>query len=123
MATCSGCGQDLGGAAQCPSCGLVVPGQLSPVLTTEETWTIMASSGPMILGQSQHEFAVYDLQRTYGRWPRTDEGYRYASEAYNADCQSLLHGVAYSATGYQDPENLGLPNTSRSSSRRRTRLP
>lgn len=109
MATCTGCGEELGDAAQCRSCGLVVPGQLSPVRAVQEQWTIMASSGPVVLGQSEHEFAVYDLQRTYGRWPRTDDGYRYACEAYEAHCQSLAHGLAYSAAGYQDPARLGLP--------------
>ena len=54
--------------------------------------------------------AVYDTRRTYGRWPRTDEGSSYAWEAYTTpNCQSSVHGPADTATGYQDPERLGLP--------------
>jgi hypothetical protein len=72
---------------------------------------VLASSGPLMLAHSNEQFAVYDLQRTYGRWPKTDEGYRFACEAYGAHCQSLLHGLAYTGTGYQDPDRLGLPTT------------
>jgi len=74
-----------------------------------ETWTALAASGPLVLGQSEEQFAVYDQQRTYGRWPKTDQGYRFASEAYAAHSQSLLHGLAYTSAGYQDPDRLGLP--------------
>jgi hypothetical protein len=110
MPACARCGEVLHDeAAQCPTCGLVVPGQLSSIEPAQEPWTIVATSGPLVLGQSEQQFAVYDAQRTYGRWPRTDEGYRYAWEAYNAHSQSLMHGAAYTATGYQDPERLGLP--------------
>ena len=40
---------------------------------------------------------------------RRTGGYRYATETYQAHAQSLAHGIAYTATGYQDPARLGLP--------------
>jgi hypothetical protein len=70
---------------------------------------VLAAQGNLALGSSANEYAVYDQDRTYGRWPNTPEGYQMASEAYGAHAQSLAHGVAYAATGYQDPARLGLP--------------
>ncbi len=74
-----------------------------------QTWTVIASQDALVLGQSSSDYAVYDQQRTYGRWPLTDDGYRYAVQTYEAHQQSLSHGVAYTVTGYQDPARLGLP--------------
>jgi hypothetical protein len=62
-----------------------------------------------VLAQSEHEFAVYNDKSNFGRWPRTDEGYRFAYETYNAHTQSVVHGLAYAATGYKDPVAVGLP--------------
>lgn len=73
------------------------------------SWTVIAATGPLALGRSSQEFAVYDAKMTYGRWPLTPEGERYARETYEAHGQSLAHGIAYSAAGYQDPQRLGLP--------------
>ena len=73
------------------------------------TWAPITTTGPLVLAQSEYEYAVYDQQHTYGRWPKTEEGYRFATETYSAHAQSLAHGVAYTATGYQDPARLGLP--------------
>ena len=72
-------------------------------------WTVVASDGPLMLAQSGQEYAVYDQQNSYGRWPLTEEGHRYAIQTYEAHRQSLVHGIAYTATGYQDPTRLGLP--------------
>ena len=52
---------------------------------------------------SPQEYAVYDDRTSYGRWPLTEEGHPYAVQTYEAHRQLRLHGVAYSATGYQDP--------------------
>lgn len=83
-----------------------------PVLTPEPlTWTLLDQEGPLVLGSSNHEYAVYDHERTYGRWPKTAQGYRSATETFGAYSQSLSHGLAYTATGYQDPQRLGLPTT------------
>ena len=74
-----------------------------------ETWTAVASANGLVLGQSEQAYAVYDQTNTFGRWPLTADGYRYATETYEAHRQSLAHGLAYTATGYQDPARLGLP--------------
>ena len=111
MELCARCGEQVAdGAAQCPTCAFVLPPQTGSIQPAE-TWTVLAASGPLVLGQSEEQFAVYDQQRTYGRWPKTDQGYRFASEAYAAHSQSLLHGLAYTSAGYQDPDRLGLPTT------------
>lgn len=72
-------------------------------------WTVLSTTGPLVLGRSGHEFAVYDASTVFGRWPLTAEGERYARQTYEAHRQSLAHGIAYSATGYGDPRWLGLP--------------
>jgi len=109
VATCPRCGGDVHEEAlQCPTCGLV-PGQQTTLIQPSKPWTILAAAGPLLLASSEDEYAVYDDRRTYGRWPKTDEGYRFASETYSAHGQSLAHGVAYVTTGYQDPARLGLP--------------
>jgi hypothetical protein len=72
-------------------------------------WTAVAMAGELVLGQSAAEYAVYNRQYTFGRWPRTDEGYQLAVQTYDAHRQSLAHGIAFTAAGYQDPERLGLP--------------
>jgi hypothetical protein len=61
------------------------------------------------LAESPWEYAVYDQANMYGRWPRTQEGYRFATDTFGAHSQSAAHGVAYTATGYQDPARLGMP--------------
>jgi hypothetical protein len=73
------------------------------------SWTVLSASGPLVLAQSEQEYSVYDQRNSYGRWPRTEEGYRFDSETFAAHSQSLAHGVAYTATGYRDPVALGLP--------------
>lgn len=121
MARCPRCGADQDeGASACSNCGAelgqqetlqAVPldrpsaaaGQ-SPV-----TWTLLAATGSLALAQSDREYAVYDQNNQYGRWPKTADGYRFASETYGAHAQSFAHGAAYVATGYQDPDRLGLP--------------
>jgi hypothetical protein len=70
---------------------------------------VIAATGAIIFAKSTQEYAVYDQTTTYGRWPLTDEGYKYAFQTYQAYQQSPAHGVAYQATGYQDPQRLGLP--------------
>ncbi len=72
-------------------------------------WTVLSSTGSLAFGRSDYEFVVYDRSTVFGRWPLTPEGERYAWETYEAHRQSLAHGLAYSATGYQDPGRLGLP--------------
>ncbi|HSZ36790.1 MAG TPA: hypothetical protein VK773_06830 [Acidimicrobiales bacterium] len=74
-----------------------------------QAWTVIAAAGAIMFAKSSQEYAVYDQTKTYGRWPLTDDGYRYAFQTYQAYQQSPEHGVAYQATGYQDPERLGLP--------------
>jgi hypothetical protein len=81
-----------------------------PTTTAAEVpWEVLATTGALVLGQSPHGFAVYDGARTYGRWPRTEDGYRFATETYESYAQSPTHGVAYSLTGYQDPAARNLP--------------
>jgi len=84
-------------------------GAPSPIERPAQPWSIVSATGPLALGRSSHEFAVYDASTIFGRWPLTPEGERYARETYEAHRQSLAHGLAYSATGYRDPERLGLP--------------
>ena len=76
---------------------------------TPPGWTIVSYTGSLVLGRSAYEFAVYDASTVFGRWPLSPDGERYARETYEAHRQSLAHGLAYSATGYRDPERLGLP--------------
>jgi hypothetical protein len=78
-------------------------------MAAEVPWEILATTGSLVLGQSPHEFAVYDGARTYGKWPRTEDGYRFATETYESYAQSPAHGVAYSLTGYEDPAARNLP--------------
>jgi hypothetical protein len=83
--------------------------QSVPTPTPAESWTMVASTGDLFLGQSNLAYAVYSSTVTHGRWPLTPEGYNYAYQTYEAHRQSLAHGLAYTATGYQDPARLGLP--------------
>ena len=50
---------------------------------------MVASSSGLMLGQSQHEYAVYDQKNDFGHWPLTKEGYRLATHTYRAHRQSL----------------------------------
>lgn len=63
------------------SAPLVAPSSLSP------TWTVLSANGSLVLSQSDQEYSVYDQSNTYGRWPRTEEGYRFANDTYAADAQ------------------------------------
>jgi hypothetical protein len=84
---------------------MIPSSQSSPsasVSPSSQTWTVVASSGGLVLGQSPEHYAVYDQQNHYGAWPLTTEGYDYA-------VRSLAHGIAYTTTGYEDPTRLGLP--------------
>jgi len=74
-----------------------------------KAWKVLASNAGVALSQSEQEYAVYNQNSFLGTWPLTEEGYRYAVQTYEAHQQSPAHGVAYTATGYQDPERLGLP--------------
>ncbi|HXN60989.1 MAG TPA: hypothetical protein VN886_11115 [Acidimicrobiales bacterium] len=76
---------------------------------TLQAWTVLAATGVLVLSKSDQEYAVYDQTQTYGRWPLTEDGYKYAVQTYHAYQQSSAHGMAYQATGYQDPDRLGLP--------------
>jgi hypothetical protein len=80
----------------------------SPIESTQ-VWTVLASDGVLALSQSSSEYAVYNQNSFLGTWPLTEEGHRYAVQTYEAHQQSPAHGLAYTATGYQDPERLGLP--------------
>jgi hypothetical protein len=113
MATCPQCGtEENEGVSACASCGTALQVQTAQTLESQPVaWTVLAAQGPLALGSSSFEYAVYDHDRTYGRWPNTPEGYRLASETFGAYAQSSAHGVAYSATGYRDPARLGLPTT------------
>lgn len=108
MEACQSCGTELeAGAVQCQSCRTpLVP---SPAAQVTASWNLLAATGPLMLAESAFEYSVYDQQRTYGRWPKTPEGYKFAGETYSAYAQSLGHGVAFTASGYQDPARLGLP--------------
>jgi len=67
-----------------------------------------ASNGAVVFSRSQREYAVYDGQRTFGRWPLTEEGHRYAVEAYEAHAQSM-HMDWPTRRRLPDPGRLGLP--------------
>ncbi len=84
-------------------------GTSSPMERPTPGWMIVSYAGSLVLGRSAYEFAVYDASTVFGRWPLSPDGERYARETYEAHRQSLAHGLAYSATGYRDPERLGLP--------------
>ena len=86
----------------------VQPATAQPGEVTQP-WTVLASDGVLALAQSSAEYAVYNQNSFLGTWPLTSEGYKYAVQTYEAHRQSPAHGVAYTATGYQDPERLGLP--------------
>lgn len=73
------------------------------------SWTVLATAGGLVLAQSADAYGVYNRSSFLGTWPLTDEGHRYAVQTYEAHRQSPAHGLAYTATGYQDPERLGLP--------------
>ena len=62
----------------------------APIYAPTEVWLLVASSGGLMLGQSQHEYAVYDQKNNFGSWPLTEEGYRLATQTYQAHRQSLL---------------------------------
>ena len=110
MAACPRCGSEQrDGTTNCTNCGSALRPE---VLTAEPvSWTFLEQAGPLVLASSDYEYAVYDHDRTYGRWPKTRQGHRRATEAFGAFSQSRAHGVTYSATGYQDPARLGLPDT------------
>ncbi len=83
--------------------------QTSAAPLPPKAWKVLASNGGVALSQSEQEYAVYNQNSFLGTWPLTEEGYKYAVQTYEAHQQSPAHGVAYTATGYQDPERLGLP--------------
>jgi hypothetical protein len=85
------------------------PNHVQTPVQPKQEWSPVATDGNLFLSRSALEFAVYDRQHNYGRWPLTDEGYYYACQTYEAHRQSRAHGMAYTATGYQDPIRLGLP--------------
>lgn len=121
MAQCPRCGADqLEGSSACSNCGAQLGKQgTQPTVSVHQapaadvqrpvSWTVLEATGSLVLGESDTEYAVYDQNNQYGRWPKTPEGHRFATETYGAHSQSLAHGVAYTATGYQDPARLGLP--------------
>ncbi len=112
MPFCSHCGSEVAAnTSNCANCGNALQSQ-GEVLTAEPvTWTPIAEDGSLVLVSSDYEYVVHDHNQTYGRWPKTRQNYRTAMETFGAYSQSRAHGVAYSTTGYQDPERLGLPTT------------
>ena len=130
MAYCSGCGKNMGeGVTSCSVCGhaskvgadasaAVGATPTEPEVVTQfetpivqASWAALQTQGTLVLAESAYEYAVYDGTATFGRWPKTGDGLRYASESFGAHSQSLAHGIAYETTGYQDPARLGLPTT------------
>jgi hypothetical protein len=89
--------------------GAVPTAQASAAPLPPKAWKVLASNGGVALSQSDQEYAVYNENSFLGTWPLTAEGYKFAVQTYEAHQQSSAHGVAYTATGYQDPERLGLP--------------
>lgn len=89
-----------------------IPAGQTPVASqadVAQAWKVLASNGALALGQSANEYAVYNQNSFLGTWPLSEEGYKYAVQTYEAHLQSPAHGVAYTATGYRDPERMGLP--------------
>ncbi len=39
-----------------------------------QQWRVVTSDGPLVIAQSSYEYAVYDQQHSYGRWPLTEDG-------------------------------------------------
>ena len=138
MGHCTGCGSEIiGDQAFCPSCGRAIASSpsaslgsiditsplgntasdSSPVPSSatavpqQSSWTAIQSHGMLVLGESSQEYAVYDGAAVFGRWPKSAQGLAFAKESFGAHSQSLAHGMAYAATGYQDPTRLGLPTT------------
>jgi hypothetical protein len=74
-----------------------------------QQWSTIESAGALLLAHSGTEYAVYDGQHTYGRWPLTPAGLEYAKDTFRAYSQSQAHGVAYAVAGYRDPAAAGLP--------------
>jgi hypothetical protein len=85
------------------------PATTPPATAIAPPWAVLATNGGLTLAQSPSEYGVYNQNSFLGTWPLTPEGYRYAVQTYEAHQQSPAHGLAYTATGYQDPERLGLP--------------
>jgi hypothetical protein len=67
--------------------------------------------GALIFAQSPREYAVYDGNHVYGRWPLAPEYYAQALNVFQAYRQSYLSGVVYTATGRLGPQAVGLPST------------
>ncbi len=79
------------------------PGRNTPLAPMRpDTWEVMATSNGLVLARSEREYALYDRKNNFGRWPLTDEGYRFATRTYEAHSQSLAHGISYTAAGYRD---------------------
>jgi hypothetical protein len=120
MTFCTSCAATLeNGSSECQACGQPIPQAQTPaVITVAQSepvaavkWTVLQAHGGLALAESETEYAVYDQAATYGRWPKNPEGHRFANETFGAHTQSAVHGLAYAATGYQDPARLGLPTT------------
>jgi hypothetical protein len=73
-------------------------------------WELVAQHGPLVLGRSATELAVYDHTTVYGRWPLSEENHRYARQMFEAYAHSPNAGLAYAATGHRNPEHVGLPS-------------
>lgn len=84
--------------------------QLPVVAPPAPTWTTVASSGSVTFAYDASEYVVFDDSSTYGRWPRTDEGYEYATRMYQSRVQSTTQAVVYATTGQQSPAAVGLPS-------------
>jgi len=74
-------------------------------------WRPIMVEGPLIFAQSPREYAVYDGNHVYGRWPLAPEYYAQALNMFQAYRQSYLSGLAYTATGRLGPRAVGLPST------------
>ena len=109
MAFCPSCGQQLAGdSSACSNCGTKSESGLA-VAEAPESWKVILSDRGIVFAESESGYAVYDQTVTFGRWPKTSEGHRFATESFGAHAQSAAHGIAYEAAGYQDPIRLGLP--------------
>ncbi len=64
----------------------------APIHGPTDVWMLVASSGGLMLSQSQHEYAVYDQKNDFGRWPLTEQGYRLAAQTFK-ECRQALLGV------------------------------
>jgi hypothetical protein len=76
-----------------------------------QAWTVVAGVGCLHMSRSDCEYAVYDQNQTYGRWPLTADGYLNAVQTYDQSYEEYQRSRAekYQQSRAHDPERLAKP--------------